>query len=356
MPKKFPIAENPFHLKVLACKFLAKTVIIFLLISCSHNYKSKNPITNITKIAIPSATTATGKIEITYTDFVWLPDNRLALSSGIGVMVYSLNLTGIEPQANPQSMTLAIGKTQSMLTASPSGLQLAWVESENSAYVWDTSGGKNAEKLTANENPLTGLAFDFTDRRLVLSSYNGDVSIWDLMEKRKIVSWQSGTWLSDLSVSPDGKNIAGADLSGFKVMIFTPDGNFVRELEWVDSASPSLYAAVFSPDWSRLAWVAREVVQIMDAGTGNLGPQFIHEDFVAAYSWSPDSKRFVSVSTSLNQGRLVNKAFLWDTNSGVLTDSLILESPIQSLSFSPDSSNLALLTSEGNLLIWRFNK
>jgi hypothetical protein len=77
-------------------------------------------------------------------------------------------------------------------------------------------------------------------------------------------NWSLPTWLANLSFSPDGSQLAGADLANFSIYFLNvATGDVVHKLEWLDSVTPALYGVQLSPDWRYAAWVSQNVIQIM---------------------------------------------------------------------------------------------
>ena len=159
--------------------------------------------------------------------------------------------------------------------------------------------------------------------------------------------------MADLSYSPDGALLAGADLANFIVYVFdSQTGEVKRTYQWVESASPNLYTVIFSPDWSNLAWIARETVQLMNADSGELGPMLSHEDFVSAFAWTPNGRLIAAAAGATIDGDFVPAVMIWDATSGQVVNTLVQPAAVQSLEFSPDGTELAILDSIGRLRMW----
>ncbi len=206
--------------------------------------------------------------------------------------------------------------------------------------------------LRTVETSVTGLTFSLDGEHLVYADLDGAVVGLDSQSKEQTYAWKSPAWLSNLSISPDGSRVGGVDLANFLVYIYTLDGTVQKTLEWSEHASPALYSANFSPDWRMIAWVARGSVQMMEIETGALGPHISHEDFVLACVWSPDSRRLATAAPLFEGDQLKMGVFIWDPNSGEETDRYLMEGTIKSMSFSPDSSRLAVLDENGLLKVF----
>ncbi len=180
------------------------------------------------------------------------------------------------------------------------------------------------------------------------------MAILDPSSHQIIQQWSAPAWLSDLSYSPDGELLSGTDLANFSVYIFSLDGQLKQRLEWDHSVSPTLYGAFFSPDWKKIAWVTRSVVQVMEISTEKLTPIFGHQDAISAFAWSPDN-RFIATSAASAAGDAnTSHVYFWDLDLPGLARSLEMEAAVQSLAFSPDGKRLGILDVNGKLHIFDF--
>jgi WD40 repeat protein len=283
---------------------------------------------------------------------VWLPDNHFAVAAQEKVALVNAAAAQTTSQELPVLQAAQPSSAARFLTASLSGDELAWVSADTQIQFWRPEESLSAQALTASDTPVTGLAFSPGGEQLAFANLDGDIVGLDAQSQAKSFAWQAPNWLSNLSISPDGSQLGGVDLSNFLVYIYTLDGNIVKTLEWSEHASPALYSANFSPDWSRIAWVARGTVQLMEVGTGELGPQISHEDFVIACVWSPDSRRLATAAPVFDDDQLKMGVFVWDPQSGEEVQRIMLESTIKSLTFSPDGKQMAALEENGLLKVF----
>jgi WD40 repeat protein len=164
-------------------------------------------------------------------------------------------------------------------------------------------------------------------------------------------------WLTSLSFSPDGKLVGGTDQANFTVYVLdAATGQVQRRLEWMDSPTGSLYFALFSPEWNRVAWVAQASVQIMDASDGTTGPLLSHEEAVSAAAWSPTGNRLATASAATVEGNLIPAVLVWDAQNGVVLATWPQAAPVKSLAFSPDGRQVAVLDTNGNLRVWNLDQ
>lgn len=142
--------------------------------------------------------------------------------------------------------------------------------------------------------------------------------------------------------SPDGQNLALTLASQIAVELWdTATGREVRRLTGFQTAAP-VYGVAFAPDGLTLIWKARATVQLMNVATGQLGPEFRHEDFVASLAVTPDGKTLATAVAAQAGGQLVGTIKLWDAQSGneitTLTQS---DGTASAMTFSPDGRLLA---------------
>ena len=188
--------------------------------------------------------------------------------------------------------------------------------------------------------------------RLTYANIKGQITTIDIANNSTSSTWQAPVWLSNLSYSPDGSSIAGVDLGNFTAYVYSLDGVMLTRYTWDQSTSPVLYGGYFSPDWTKIAWVARSTLQVMTIPDGKFKPSLDHQDAVSAFAWSPDSKIIATASAVVGGDRPTPLVYLWDAEANNLQKTITTENPIQSLSFSPDSTELAILDAKGVMMVF----
>ncbi len=161
-----------------------------------------------------------------------------------------------------------------------------------------------------------------------------------------------GFRIANVTFSPDLKYIAVTEADQWEVILYNlSDGAEVRRLTGFETAAP-VFDAGFSASQQWLIWHARATAQLQEVETGKLSPAFSHEDFLSAFTVSPDGSVLATAAGKTVNGTFVPAVTLWDVVDGVEMHTLVLPSNATALSFSPDAKLLAV--GEGNdLQLWR---
>lgn len=287
----------------------------------------------------------------TATGVVWLPGDRFAIAGEKEIALLEVPTGEPGAQSSPVVQAVQASNNARFLNSSQNGGEISWVTQDTQIEYWSPSKSSTPILLRTANASVTGLAFNTGGNLLAYATLTGEITGLDSRTKSESFNWKAPTWLSNISISPDGSLLGGVDLGNFLVYIYQMDGNLVKNLQWSEHASPALYSANFSPDWNQIAWVARGTVQLMDVKTGALGSQLSHEDFVIACSWSADSQKLATAAPVYSDDQVRMGIFIWDPNSGEKIGYFELNSAVRGLSFSPDSQKIAVLDEHGVLKI-----
>lgn len=290
---------------------------------------------------------------------VWLPDGQgAALAGEQGVMLLSTTESSIGAQAStPEAIKAITSATPSLLNVAQEAAVLAWVSEGKAINVLDATVNLVEPIITQSESPVTGLALTPSGDQVAYATFSGQVVMQAPGNEQSAQSWTTPAWLANLSYSLDGDQLAGADLAGFILYFLdAKTGTVLRILEWSESVTPALSGVYLSPDWSQVAWVAQGAVQLMDANTGQSGPMLLHQNVVNAINWSPDSRLLATAAAVMVNDTFEPAVLVWDAKGGELLNILIQPVAVQSLVFSPDGQQLAVLNINGDLQTWSVSR
>lgn len=282
----------------------------------------------------------------TVLDFAWLPDNQgIVLVNSTGAM--TTNQQTFAPSRFMRARTLT------QFSLAPDGEHYSAVEDSTNVILGEVSG-VITQTLATLPGAVTSLAFSPDSTRLaVAASDANEVIVWDTRGGVIVGNFTLPYWLSDLAISQDNQLLAGVDLPQFSLHFLDPtSGQIQRSLQWTDSSSPALYGAVLSPDWTQLAWYTRGTIQLMDTASGGPGPSLEHEDFITTIAWSPDGGLLASAAAATIGQEFLPAATLWDPFTGEKLNVLPLKTSIAQLKFSPDGTQLGILTTDGGFQVW----
>jgi WD40 repeat protein len=178
------------------------------------------------------------------------------------------------------------------------------------------------------------------------------IDLLDIDTGAKVLGISPPEMFTVVSFSPDGKTLSVNSVDFFAVDLWnTENGKFLIRITGFETAAP-VYSLQFAGGGSKLVFLSRAKVQVIDTGSGALGAELFHEDFVQSWALSPDQK-MIAVSTAATiDGAFLPVIQLWDPDSGTKLDTLLSGDKISTaLAFSPDGSILAS-TSGGSLTLW----
>lgn len=279
--------------------------------------------------------------------FTWLAGASPALAVGTAqeIAVYS-------PESPDPVASVPAGNPAQLASAS-SQSKIAWSEAGGVVKLWDGAPDSEPASFEGSYGEITSLALAPAGDLLAAAGFDNGLSLWDTTSGDPAQTWDLPSFLANLAFSPDGSRLAGIDPQSFSAHIFDLETREeVHSLTWEGHASPVLYGAFFSPDWTRLAWVARGTVQLVDAETGEPGPSMQHEDFVSDLAWSPDGALIVTLAAGEFEGSFSPLILIWDAATGEPAHIIpLVDFPI-SVEFSPAGDSLAVLLNTGEIQLW----
>jgi WD40 repeat protein len=233
------------------------------------------------------------------------------------------------------------------ITASPNGKWLAIGGTDYFTQLWDAAEGVLAASLEATKPPIGFVTFSADSKFLAHTSpADGLVWIWNCETKNPdliLIEAADGCTLEGLAFHPDGKRIAAGGLDYMSTgerdgAVCVWDIPTKDKLYTIDIG---VYSLAFDPVGKYLAGAGiDDAVYVWDAETQDtvfvLGG---HQQKINAIVFDTTGSYLVSGGDDLT-------VRIWDVLSGRLIVARELDSPIQSLAFSPDGKYL--FTGNGN--------
>ncbi len=200
--------------------------------------------------------------------------------------------------------------------------------------------------LSGHDAPVIGAAFSPDGRRIVTSSGDRTVRIWDVATAMPLATLSGHTdGVMTAVFSPDGKRIVTASID-HTARIW--DATTARQLAVLSGHGNDVYTAAFSPDGRRIVTASKDgTARIWDAATAaQLTLLSGHGDEIGGAAFSPDGRRIVTGSDD-------QTARVWDVATGrqlaVLTGH---DGFVQSPEFSPDGRRIVTASGDGTARIW----
>lgn len=200
------------------------------------------------------------------------------------------------------------------INPSPSILAISWsvdgkkllICKEESTELTLIQGGKQSILLKHPFSPIVRAIFSFDGKNIITGHQNGKLCFWDL--QGKLIKTIDGHVVSILSLTftKDGKKLLSICEDG-KVIVRTPLGQVVQELQTNKTSLPILNAAAFSSDGNRLItgyW--SDDLRIWELKPKNLQEFQVTGGIVSSVAVSGDEKWIL---TGSNAGQLS----LWDS-------------------------------------------
>lgn len=177
------------------------------------------------------------------------------------------------------------------------------------ARIWDLRSGHPISPPILHQGQLQSLAFSPDSQRVLTSSYDQTVRVWD----------RFGT-----PIIPPIKH---------------------------SKASP---IAIWSPDSKRVATACDRAIRVWDAASGNaLTPPMVHTAEINRFAFSPDGRLILCVTTHDPFRGGGGSLYLWDSFTGDFISTPLPNEPfIRDAQFTPDGQKLLVQTDERALKLW----
>ena len=215
--------------------------------------------------------------------------------------------------------------------------------------VWQADSGKLLWTLGGHTEGAVAVVFSSDGTRLLTTSGNGMVMVWDVRTGRRQMARHSGFR------AVIARTVAAFGLGGSRVVCSTPD---LLDSDTGDVAATLLpqgqvTCLATSPDDRKLATgVATGAIYLTDFVTGNRLSSFygLNNNFVRALAFSSDGGRLL---TGMQDGTVR----LWDARrGGQIRDEIKSfvghEGAVESVTFTPDGRRIITAATDGTVRIW----
>ncbi|KAG8831557.1 hypothetical protein FRC17_002971, partial [Serendipita sp. 399] len=202
---------------------------------------------------------------------------------------------------------------------------------DRTVRIWDAETGQQlGASLEGHEDKVSSVAFSPDGRRIVSSSYDKTVRIWDV---------ETGQQL--------GASLEGHEYATVRIWDVETGQQLGASLEGHEYAVTSV---AFSPDGQRIVSSSYDrTVRIWDVETSQqLGTSLEgHEDRVSSVAFSPDGRRIVS-------GSYDRTVQIWDAETGQQLGASLKghEYPVTSVAFSSDGQRIVSGSFDKTVRIW----
>ncbi|WP_392712994.1 caspase family protein [Rhizobium ruizarguesonis] len=196
--------------------------------------------------------------------------------------------------------------------------------------IWDLASGALVRTMKAHTKKLTGLAVIPNASKMISSSEDGTVRLWE-MRTGKVLS-ELGTRGDHRSVrsqalSPDGQTLAVGDLGGAVLLYDVTTGNLLH-LRIGHSGFPVTQVGIAQTDHGLriVSTGADESIEFWNPSSGTTTRDMIAGYDLSKLAISPDGKRAVAAGGG--------SVFLWDVEHGERIDNRVDSKPIDVASVS----------------------
>ena len=225
---------------------------------------------------------------------------------------------------------------------------LAFGNRNGEVKVWDPLERKALVTIEAHDTPISQLAFSADGTLLATADDKGALAVWDWQNKQEIARFDNEEAALRLAFSPDGTLLAAGTLKDIRLWSLT-DKSFAHLL---DTGPQAIEVMAFSPDGKYIVngGVTPDMM-VWDPATAALAARLpgVGGDQVSM-AFSPDS-------TLLATSVLGKQVALW--NLTTITSETVNNAPLDtgdtlifSVDWSTDSHLLTLFGAVGSVYIW----
>jgi len=194
--------------------------------------------------------------------------------------------------------------------------------------------------MRGHTNWVTGIAHLPGGRRIITSSYDGSLRLWNLRSGVQIGDdWrddgdEAAVW--SIALSPNSKTVASGSRDG-KVRLWDVETKTVVA-KWTGHTDAAM-SLCWSVDGGRLVSGSNDgTIRVWDVESGDtvLGPIKTEHKFVSAVIYSPDTTKIAT------GGHSEYALKIWDAKTGDLLSTIELDSTVWSLAWTSDQKKLII--------------
>ncbi len=247
---------------------------------------------------------------------------------------------------------------------SSDGSRIVTVGWEGQAIIWDAASGMEVRRLGAANGVIDSADLSSNGKQMAAvrcaladgACQEATVDVWELDSGQLLYSLRPRDYASSVLFSPDDAQILTVNWNG-TVQVW--DVASRRAVLTLGSEDQPIYAAAFSPDGDRIVAAGcdepldeflgcrSQVARVWEATDGTLLTTLRgHRDFIQTVSFSPDGSQVLTASRD-------GSARVWDALNGVMI--LMLNDPdvewMRTAAFSPGGEQI-ITASFGSVRIW----
>ncbi|KAL6798148.1 vegetative incompatibility protein HET-E-1 [Trichoderma sp. SZMC 28012] len=248
---------------------------------------------------------------------------------------------------------------------SPDGQHLATTAGEDRVKILDATTGRCT--ATFVNKIWTDLICFSPDNRQLASNSGNAITLWNLMTGCCIMTLDGHKEsVTDIRFAPDGRQLASASRDNTVKLWDTATGDCIRTFEDYYRYKHPVQLVSFAPDGRQLASASSnelrlqngppddyiitssydKTIKLWDTATGRCMATLVNESPVNAVSFSPDGRQLASASYD-------KTIKLWDAAIGSCTTTLTGHNDvINTITFRPDGQRLASASSDNTIKLW----
>ncbi len=243
----------------------------------------------------------------------------------------------------------------SQLVFSPDGKRMVTSSLDGTVKVWDPVKGNTLLSLDGHKKPVRAVAYSPDGKRIATASEDGTARVWDAENGKQLFELHGHRgFVTGVAFSSDGRRLATAG-DDHVALLWDLSSDFrpekVKPTHELRGHEYGLTSIAFRPDGRQVATASWDrTVRLWDADTGH--PEGIlrgHDHWVRCVAYSPDGKKLATAGWD-------RKVRVWDPLSRELLRTLTMpDAPAQSVCFSPEGQRLLTLGIDQTARLWDLN-